>query len=163
MNSILIYDLAGHRNSPLNTYWMELPWQYSCDCMSMASEAKGWGWQSITDSIGKFLGQREEAADPKKGPPPPNHPLPLIPLPAPLKSLTVYLWKKSGVCGDGLKIGWVFPLTLVQSQLCYLWGVQQAEEEDALLSTTSHCFIKTYFILASRVTWLFISWDGGAL
>lgn len=152
MNSILIYDPAGHRNSPLNTYWMELPWQYSCDCMSMASETKGWGWQSITNSVGKFLGQREGAADPRKG--------------GPLLKVSLFIFdknKKKSVCGDGLKIGWAFSSSLVQSQSCYLWGVQEAKEEDALPPTTSRCFIKTYFILASRVTWLFISWDGGAL
>lgn len=33
-----------------------------------------------------------------------------------------------------------------------MYGTAGSKEEDASFSTTSHCFIKTYFILASGVT-----------
>lgn len=59
MNSILIYDLTGHCNSPLNTHGVVLPWLHWSNCMSIASETKGYRWQSIKrKSIRKFPGWR---------------------------------------------------------------------------------------------------------
>lgn len=55
MNSILIYDLTGHCNSPLNTHGVVLPLLHWSNCMSIASETKGYKWQSIKGkSIRKF-------------------------------------------------------------------------------------------------------------
>lgn len=55
MNSILIYDLTGHCNSPLNTHGAVLPRLHWSNCMSIASETKGYKWQSIKGkSISNF-------------------------------------------------------------------------------------------------------------
>lgn len=86
-------------------------------------------------------------------------------------SLPVYLslkkkkiaFQKGFFAYDGQEIGWAIFQEHCSVLSCVIYGTAVSKEEDASFSTTSQCFIKTYFILASTVTWLFISAHGRTL
>lgn len=145
MNSILIYDLTGHCNSPFNAFGMKLLWLYSSNCMSIAAETKGYRWLSIKKSIRKFLGQRKSTTDPNK---------------EALRSVIRFIFqkqpfKKVFCADDGQKVASSLKASCSLSRLIY--GAAGSREEDGSILTTSERFIKTYFTVASTATWLFIS------
>lgn len=75
-------------------------------------------------------------------------------------SLPVYLslkkkkiaFQKGFFADDGQEIGWAIFQEHCSALSCVIYGTAVSKEEDASFSTTSQCFIKTYFILASTVT-----------
>ena len=142
MNSILIYDLTGHSNSPLNTYWMELLQLYSSNCMPIASETKGYGWQSI-----KKLHQevsRSEETEPRIQTEDPTG--------RSSSSLICQRLFQEVSLMSGQETGWVSLRRFV------VYGparriVHSAPLQIALLKHTSHCL--------PVLTWLFISQQGG--
>lgn len=144
MNSILIYDLTGHCNSPLNTDRIKLLGLLHVNCfwnkrLRMTINHKK------ENAIRKFLGQRKKQHRSKQRRPQISHP--------------VYLFRnslsKSFLSDDGQKVGAL--LKGCCSVTCVIYGATGSKEEDGSIWATSEQFIKTYFTQTRRETWLFIS------